>query len=83
MTRARSWGRTIGSVSLWWTALTLILWLLSRTVGQPTDLLRCSASAALLVTVGEIGDWLRRRWHAYRTARRRQPPVARSSTPQP
>lgn len=70
MTRARIWRREIGSVSLWWTTLTLILWLLSRTTGQPTGFLRCAASAALLVTVGEIGDWLRRRWYAHRTTNR-------------
>lgn len=75
MTKARFSWREIGSVGLWWTTLTLILWLLSRTPDRPTDLLRCAASAALLVTAGEIGDGLRRRWRADRTTDR--PPTLR------
>lgn len=68
MTRPPRWRREIRSVSLWWAALTLILWLLSHTTGQPTTLPRCAASAALLVAVGESGDWLRRRWNKRRAA---------------
>lgn len=68
MTRGTRWQREIRSVSLWWAALTLILWLLSHATGQSTSLPRCAASAALLVAVGESGDWLRRRWHERRAA---------------
>ncbi|AWN30669.1 hypothetical protein DKG71_35375 [Streptomyces sp. NEAU-S7GS2] len=62
MTPAPRWGREVASVSLWWAALTLTLWLLSRAADEPAGLIPCAASAALLVTVGEIGDWLRRHW---------------------
>ncbi|MCP9946590.1 hypothetical protein LUX12_20275 [Streptomyces somaliensis] len=73
MTRGRSWRRGIGSVGLWWITLALALWLLGRTTGQSTDLLRCAASAALLVAVGELGDWLRRRRRARRISTEVQP----------
>ncbi|MFI1361220.1 hypothetical protein ACH4TV_47845 [Streptomyces sp. NPDC020898] len=58
------------SVLAWWTALTFTLWLLSQTLDQPAQLAPCAASAALLVTIGETGDWLRRRWHARRQRER-------------
>ncbi|MFF8713335.1 hypothetical protein ACF07T_18185 [Streptomyces sp. NPDC015184] len=70
MTRRRFWRRGIVSVSLWWITLTLVLRLLGRTTSGPTDLLRCVASAALLVAVGEVGDRLRRRRQACRTTKR-------------
>ncbi|MFD4733095.1 hypothetical protein ACFWOY_21025 [Streptomyces sp. NPDC058423] len=57
------------SVGLWWASLTLVLWLLSWAAGRPASLARCAASALLLVAVGEAGDWLRRRWGAYRRRR--------------
>ncbi|WP_254705449.1 hypothetical protein [Streptomyces vilmorinianum] len=56
------------SLIAWWAALTLILWLLGHTTGHPAGLAPSAASAALLVAVGETGDWVRRRW----TARRRR-----------
>ncbi len=63
--------REIPSIVPWWAGLTLVLWLLSR-AGQPTGVAGCAASAALLVAVGEAGDWVRRRW---RTNRRGRPAV--------
>ncbi|WP_433543814.1 hypothetical protein ACQPZG_00910 (plasmid) [Streptomyces sp. CA-294286] len=69
MTASWSWRREIGSVGLWWSTLTLVLWLLSRSTGQPTDVLRCAASAALLVTVGEVGDRLRRKYSTLKSRR--------------
>ncbi|MDJ0382157.1 hypothetical protein [Streptomyces sp. G-G2] len=48
-----------------WATLTGILWLASTALGHRTPLAACAASAALLVAVGEAGDWLRRRWTAH------------------
>ncbi|NUO47087.1 MAG: hypothetical protein HOV82_34250 [Streptomyces sp.] len=70
------WRRAIASVVLWWAGLTLLLWLGGRAAGQPTVLARCAASAVLLVAVGEAGDWLRRRWRAYRRSRSTRLPPA-------
>ncbi|WP_351230034.1 hypothetical protein [Streptomyces sp. NPDC002133] len=70
MTTTPRWWPGIRSIGLWWALLTLALWLLSRAVDQPTGLIPCAASAALLVTVGETGNWLRRQW--------RKPPGPRS-----
>ncbi|GHH45213.1 hypothetical protein [Streptomyces candidus] len=70
MTESRSWQRGIGSVGLWWIMLTLVLWPLSRSTGQLTDIPRCAASAALLVAVGELGDWLRRKYLVAKVLRR-------------
>ena len=58
------WWRAALSVLAWWAIVTLTLWLLSKALGQPAQLAPCAASAALLVTIGETGDWLRRRWRA-------------------
>ncbi|GGQ20979.1 hypothetical protein [Streptomyces roseolilacinus] len=58
--------RLAWSLAAWWLLLTLALWSLGEAVDQPAALPRCAASAALLVAVGELGAWLRRR-----TARRR------------
>ncbi|MFI6149941.1 hypothetical protein [Streptomyces sp. NPDC051109] len=44
--------------------LGLILWCGGQVRHQPASLLTCAASAALLVALGEIGAWLRRRWHS-------------------
>lgn len=52
--------------------LALILWLLGTALGQPASLTRYTASAALLVAIGEVGDWLRRRWRADHTRRVRR-----------
>jgi hypothetical protein len=58
------WWRTALSVLAWWAVLSLTLWLMGKSLGQPTRLAPCAASAALLVTIGETGDWLRRRARA-------------------
>ncbi|MEU8986915.1 hypothetical protein AB0C98_10745 [Streptomyces sp. NPDC048558] len=76
MSGAVRWRRAIVSVVLWWGGLSLSLWLLSRAAGQPTVPARCAASAVLLVAVGEAGDWLRRRWRAYRRSRSTRLPPA-------
>ncbi|MFD5786766.1 hypothetical protein ACFWH1_09030 [Streptomyces sp. NPDC127037] len=47
---------------MWWITVALALWLLGMALGQPVRLAGCAASAALLVAIGEAGDWLRRRW---------------------
>ncbi|MFF7794013.1 hypothetical protein [Streptomyces sp. NPDC007991] len=50
----------------WWLLLALALWLLGQAVRQAASLTSCAASSAFLVVMGEIGDWLRRRWTARR-----------------
>ncbi|MEU2262093.1 hypothetical protein ABZ557_17880 [Streptomyces sp. NPDC019645] len=67
------------SVGLWWAALTLVLWLLSWASGRPESLVRCAASAVLLVAIGEAGNWLRRRWNAHRRRRRTGLPPGRGT----
>ncbi|MET8405388.1 hypothetical protein, partial [Streptomyces sp900116325] len=57
------------SVLAWWATLTGILWLASTAPGHRTPLAACAASAALLVTVGEAGNWLRRRRTTHRGSR--------------
>lgn len=64
------WWRAALSVLSWWAIVTLTLWLLSKSLGQPAQLAPCAASAALLVTIGETGDWLRRRARARRHRKR-------------
>jgi hypothetical protein len=46
----------------WWLLLALVLWLLGQAVDQAASLTACAASSAFLVGIGEIGDWLCRRW---------------------
>ncbi|MGW3647814.1 hypothetical protein [Streptomyces sp. NPDC000878] len=58
---------------MWWVTVTLALWLLGMALGQPVRLAGCAASAALLVAIGEAGDWLRRRWVSRRGGGRRDP----------
>lgn len=65
------------SIILWWAAVTVALWLLGHALDQPAGLARSAASAALLVAMGEAGDWLRRRWRA-RFGTNRPRPEARS-----
>jgi hypothetical protein len=65
------WRRFAWSVAVWWVLLALALWILGRTLDQPASFAACAASAALLVTVGEVGDWLRRRLSTRRSAGRR------------
>ncbi|WP_327370548.1 hypothetical protein [Streptomyces sp. NBC_01217] len=69
MTDTRRRWRSVWSVTAWWVLLALALWLLGKTLVQPPSLAACAASAALLVTVGEVGEGLRRRLRA----RRRRP----------
>ncbi|MCX5193110.1 hypothetical protein OOK31_04255 [Streptomyces sp. NBC_00249] len=52
------------SIAVWWPALTLLLWCGGQVRHQPASAVTCAASAALLVALGEIGAWLRRRWRA-------------------
>ncbi|MFB9514272.1 hypothetical protein [Streptomyces purpureus] len=57
------------SLTAWWAALTLTLWLLGHATGNPAGLAPSAASTAVLVALGETGDRARRRWKA-----RRHPP---------
>lgn len=66
MTGRTSWGRHAWSFTAWWLLLALALWLLGQAVNQAASLTACAASSALMVGIGEIGDWLRRRWAAHR-----------------
>jgi hypothetical protein len=68
----RRW-RFVLSVTAWWVLLALALRLLGKALDQPTSLAACTASAALLVAVGEIGEGLRRRLRARQLVRRRRP----------
>ncbi|MEU9284830.1 hypothetical protein AB0D57_08880 [Streptomyces sp. NPDC048275] len=68
---AHRW-RLTWSIALWWLLLALILWLLGTALGESASVTRCTASAALLVAIGELGDWLRRRWWADHTRRVRR-----------
>ncbi|WP_340377605.1 hypothetical protein U5640_22710 [Streptomyces sp. SS7] len=67
----RQW-RFAWSVAVWWVLLALVLWLLGQALDQPASFAACAASAAMLVTLGEAGDWLRRRRSTRRSARRRR-----------
>lgn len=69
MTRQLRLRTPLWSVIAWWAALTGILWLAGTALGHPSPLTGCAASAALLVAVGEAGDWLRQRWTARRSGR--------------
>ncbi|MEU3091371.1 hypothetical protein ACWCQ0_41950 [Streptomyces massasporeus] len=71
MTARRRQRRFALSVAAWWMLLALGLWLLGTALDQPASLAACIASAALLVAIGEAGDWLRRRI-TRRSARRRR-----------
>ncbi|MFE5302158.1 hypothetical protein [Streptomyces sp. NPDC056632] len=61
MTDTRRRWRFVWSVAAWWVLLALALWLLGQALDRPASLAACSASAALLIAVGEVGDGLRRR----------------------
>ncbi|WP_138908752.1 hypothetical protein [Streptomyces chryseus] len=69
MTRTTLLRTPLWSVIAWWAALTGILWLAGTALGHPAPLTGCAPSAALLVAVGECGDWLRRHWTARRGGR--------------
>ncbi|MFF2573563.1 hypothetical protein [Streptomyces sp. NPDC058084] len=58
MTDTRRRWRFVWSVRV---LLALALWLLGQALDRPASLAACSASAALLIAVGEVGDGLRRR----------------------
>lgn len=66
MTGRARWWRHAGSLTGWWLLLTLTMWLLGQVVDQTASLAACASSSALLVGVGETGDWVRRRWTAHR-----------------
>ncbi|MDX3238579.1 hypothetical protein PV392_23395 [Streptomyces sp. ME03-5709C] len=71
--RRKPKGRRLAwSLVAWWSLLALVLWLLGRAFDHPASLLQCTASAAVLAAVGELGDWLRRRRRTNRTGHRRQ-----------
>ncbi|MFJ3976492.1 hypothetical protein [Streptomyces sp. NPDC090021] len=61
----RLW-REAASLVAWWAMITLTLWVLGRMLGVPTALGPCAASAALMVVIGEAGDWTRRHWKSRR-----------------
>ncbi|MEU9032016.1 hypothetical protein AB0D46_31825 [Streptomyces sp. NPDC048383] len=61
--KALPWA-SAGSVLGWWAVLTGLLWLAGTALDGPAPLGGCAASAAVLVAVGEAGDWVRRRWTA-------------------
>ncbi|WP_406861032.1 hypothetical protein ABZO31_11430 [Streptomyces sp. HUAS MG47] len=60
---------TAWSVTAWWMLLTLFLWFLGTVFDQPASLAAYAASAALMVAIGEAGDWLRRRLVRLRSTR--------------
>ncbi|MFE0704803.1 hypothetical protein [Streptomyces sp. NPDC058872] len=64
------------SLTAWWAVLTLALWLLGHATGHPAGLTASAASAAVMVAIGETGDWARRR----RKARRHPPEEPDAST---
>ncbi|GAA1549451.1 hypothetical protein GCM10009730_67980 [Streptomyces albidochromogenes] len=57
--------RLIWSLAVWWLLIAMTLWVVGKIADQPASLPACAVSAALLVAVGEAGDWLRRRRSAY------------------
>ncbi|GAA3378911.1 hypothetical protein GCM10020367_60340 [Streptomyces sannanensis] len=66
--------RVAASIIIWWSGVTLVLWLLLGQVGnEPAGLAQCAASAAYMVAVGEAGDWVRRRWRERRGRNRPGP----------
>lgn len=67
-------GSQVISLTAWWAMVTVIIWVISLIADQPASLAECAGSAALLTGLGEIGDWLRRRWSAARSARGRREP---------
>ncbi|MEH0417366.1 hypothetical protein [Streptomyces sp. B21-083] len=58
-------GRLVVSLGAWWMLIAFGLWLVGKAVDQSASFVRCAASAAFLVAIGEAGDWLRRRWKAH------------------
>lgn len=66
MTGRTRWWRHAWSLTAWWLLLTLTLWLLGQAVDQAASPAACAASSALLVGIGEIGDWVRRRRTTHR-----------------
>ncbi|WP_199846166.1 hypothetical protein [Streptomyces sp. H-KF8] len=58
--------RHAGSLTAWWLLLTLMLWLLGQAVDQAASPAACASSSALLIGIGEIGDWARRRRATHR-----------------
>ncbi|MGW1545143.1 hypothetical protein ACWCPM_33880 [Streptomyces sp. NPDC002309] len=51
----------VWSVTVWWALPAFALWLAGKALDRPASLAACAASAALLVSVGEDGEGLRRR----------------------
>jgi hypothetical protein len=51
--------------------IALVLWLVGRAFDRTASFAQCAASSALLVAIGEAGDWLRRRRRANRLTRRK------------
>ncbi|MCM9083056.1 hypothetical protein L1606_34090 [Streptomyces spororaveus] len=51
------------SIVLWWGSLTLLFWAGGHVRDSPAALVRCAASAALLISLGETAHWLRHRIH--------------------
>ncbi|WP_030303092.1 hypothetical protein [Streptomyces katrae] len=59
------------STALWWGALTVLLWGGGQLREAPASLVACSASAALLISLGEVAHWLRCRTREHWAAARR------------
>ncbi|MEU5973740.1 hypothetical protein [Streptomyces sp. NPDC047315] len=54
--------RMVLSLLVWWAGFTAVLWLLGLFLDGPSSLVACAASAALLLTLGELGYRLNRRF---------------------
>lgn len=81
MTGRRRVRRLVISLTVWWALIAFALWLVGKALDQPATLVQCAASSAFLVAIGEVGDWLRRRWRADRLTRLREPAPARRQPP--
>ncbi|MFJ5811972.1 hypothetical protein [Streptomyces sp. NPDC093093] len=47
------------SIALWWGAFTALLWGAGQIRDTPASLVTCAASAALLISLGEVAHWVR------------------------
>ncbi|MFB6999339.1 hypothetical protein ACFCXF_14840 [Streptomyces virginiae] len=68
---ARSPGAEAVSIALWWGGLTVLLWGGGHLRDAPASLVACAASAALLISLGEVAHWLRCRIREHWAAARR------------
>ncbi|WP_406073200.1 hypothetical protein [Streptomyces virginiae] len=71
---ARSRRTETVSIALWWGALTVLLWGGGHLRDMPASLVACAASAALLISLGEVARWLRCHIQHWAAARRNRTP---------